>query len=216
MDTLSGVGVLDKALVILGLLERGSRSLGELVEASGFSRATTHRLAQALELHGLVRRDPEARYALGSRLITLGHLAAAAFPLAEAARPTLATLRDETGESVQLYVAEPGGRRCVVAVDSPHELRAIVEEGSLLPLDRGSAGRLLTGVSPGSSGWLETVGDRQAGVASVSAPVVSSTGVTIAALSVSGPIDRIGRSPGRRHGRAAVAAAERIAALLER
>ena len=215
MDSLSGVGVLDKAMTLLAELERGNRSLGELVDASGFSRATTHRLAQALEIHGLVRRDPEARYALGTRLITLGNLATATFPLAELARPALSELRDVTGESVQLYVAEPGGRRCVVAVESPHELRAIVEEGSLLPLDRGSAGRLLTGTLPGSGGWLETVGDRQAGVASVSAPVVTAGGRTIAALSVSGPIDRIGRSPGRRHGRAAVAAAGRIAALVD-
>ena len=36
----------------------------------------------------------------------------------------------------------------------------------------------------------------------------------VAAISVSGPIDRIGRSPGRRHGAEVVAAAEALAALL--
>ena len=55
MDSLSGVGVIDKSVAILeALAERGPSSLAELVEATGFSRPTTHRLAVALETHGLV------------------------------------------------------------------------------------------------------------------------------------------------------------------
>ena len=44
---MSGVGVLDKAVVILGACVDGA-SLAELVERTKLPRATAHRLAQAL------------------------------------------------------------------------------------------------------------------------------------------------------------------------
>src|ERR671917_2750784 len=98
MNTLSGVGVIDKAVAVLAALEPGPRTLAQLVEATGLSRATAHRLAVALEAHGLVRRDDEGRFALGLRLIGLGHTAAEAVPGWVHARPALEWLRDETGE----------------------------------------------------------------------------------------------------------------------
>jgi DNA-binding IclR family transcriptional regulator len=211
--TVRGAGTLDKAMGIIALVTESPRSLADLIDGSGLPRATTHRLALALEAHGLLRRDRDGRFALGLRWITTGERAAEAFPLADVARPHLEALRDVTGESVQLYVREGRQRRCVVAVDSSHELRTIVPTGAILPLERGSAGRVLSGET-GRPGWVETVGDRQEGVASVSAPVAGPDGAVLAAVSVSGPIDRIGRAPGRRHGAAVVEHAEKISAAL--
>lgn len=186
-------------------------TLAELVAATGMPRATAHRLAVALEVHGLVRRDPEGRFALGLHLAALGGAAASAFPLAELSRPALEALRDETGESVQLYVRDGDGRRCVASLDSPNELRTIVAVGSVLPLDRGSAGRVLVDpAATGRRGWVESVEEREAGVASVSAPVRSADGAVLAAVSVSGPVGRTTRQPGRRYGEAVLAAAEGI------
>ena len=216
MDSVSGVGVLDKAMAVLGALEGGPRPLAGLVVATGLSRATTHRLAVALEAHGLVRRDEEGRFSLGLRLIGLGHAAAEQVPGWLDARPALAWLQGETGESVQLFVRDGDERVCVESLEAPHELRTIVPVGARLPLDRGSAGRTLRpGADPvGPRGWVESVGERQPGVASVSAPVVDPTGRVVAAVSVSGPIDRTTRSPGRRYGAAVVEAAARISASL--
>jgi DNA-binding IclR family transcriptional regulator len=59
-------------------------------------------------------------------------------------------------------------------------------------------------------GWAESVGEREAGVASVSAPVWGAGGRVEAAVSVSGPIERLGRHPGRRLARAVVAAAHKL------
>ena len=61
MDSVSGVGVLDKAVSVLhALAERGPLGLTDLQAAAGLPRATAHRLAVALELHGLVRRHVES------------------------------------------------------------------------------------------------------------------------------------------------------------
>src|SRR3954447_15854853 len=143
-SSVSGVGVIDKAVVVLAALEASPRSLGELVAETGFSRATAHRLAVALEAHGLLRRDDDGRFALGVRLIALGRAAAEAIPLAGAALPALTALRDETAESVQLYVRDGDRRVCIAALESPHGLRTIVAMGASLPLDVGSAGRILS------------------------------------------------------------------------
>jgi DNA-binding IclR family transcriptional regulator len=59
-------------------------------------------------------------------------------------------------------------------------------------------------------GWAQSVAEREPGVASVSAPVRDSRGVVIAAISVSGPIDRMGRRPGARWAADLLAAAEAI------
>jgi DNA-binding IclR family transcriptional regulator len=226
--SVSGVGVLDKAFVVLDVIEQRPRSLADLVDVTGLSRATAHRLATALEAHGMVRRDDEGRFALGARLIALGRAAIESVPLAAAAAAALEELRDATGESVQLYVREGDRRICVAALQSPHGLRTIVPLGASLPLDVGSAGRLLldgsgNGSGSGSGngngngaprgadpGWVASVGEREAGVASVSAPVRDAAGRVVAAVSVSGPIERTTRQPGRRYGPAVVAAARRV------
>jgi DNA-binding IclR family transcriptional regulator len=211
--TLSGVGVIDKAVGVLDALEAGPASLAELVGLTGLSRPTAHRLACALEAHGLLRRDPDGRFALGLRLAALGRAATDGFDLAEAARPALQALVAETGESAQLYIRDGRFRVCVLALESPHGLRTIVPLGARLPLDQGSGGTVLRGLT-GERGWTESVGERVEGVASVSAPVVDRDGRLVAAVSVSGPVARTTRSPGRRYAAAVVAAAARVEAAL--
>lgn len=222
--TLSGVGVLDKSMAVLSAVAGADAALGlsELVVATGLSRATTHRLAVALEAHGVLRRDAEGRFALGLRLLGLGRAAGARWPVVDAARPALEWLRATTGESVQLYVRDGLSRVCVDSLDSPNELRTIVDVGARLPLDAGSAGRILLddrgderGDHRGESTsnrrrWVQSVEERAPGVASVSAPVHGPGGVVVAAVGISGPIERTTRDPGRKYGKSVVEAAGRI------
>jgi DNA-binding IclR family transcriptional regulator len=213
MESVSGVGVLDKAVAVLRAIRlEGPLGLAELQQATGLPRATAHRLAVALEEHGLVRRDAAGRFTLGFELIAMGHAAAEAFPLGELARPALVDLRDATGESVQLFVREGDERRCVVSLQSPHGLRWIVPEGARLPLGVGSAGRVLL-ASPATE-WIESVEEREAGVASVSAPVLARDRSVLAAVSVSGPVERMSRQPGKRFGEAVSACARSLTAAL--
>jgi DNA-binding IclR family transcriptional regulator len=59
-------------------------------------------------------------------------------------------------------------------------------------------------------GWAQSVGEREEGVASVSAPVIDGHGALAAVVSVSGPIQRLGRRPGQHHSAAVVHAARSI------
>jgi len=227
MDRIRGVGVVDKSVAILeALAGRGPCSLAELVETTELSRPTVHRLARALEDHGLLGRDPAGRFRLGLRLLAWGTQAAAALELVELARPVLAELRDATDESAQLYVREDDRRVCVASAERRRGLRDTVPIGAALPLTAGSGGTVLLAWAdeaervPGvdaarlaavrARGWAASVGEREAGVASVSAPVLDAAGRLVAAVSVSGPIDRLGRRPGPRLAPAVTATAREL------
>ena len=228
MDSIAtNVGVLDKSVTILAALaERGPMSLAGLVDATGLSRPTAHRLAAALEAHRLVGRDGAGRYRLGLRVLAWAGAVSAEFGLAEAARPVLEALRDETGESAQLFVRDGDSRLCVAASERPSGLRDTVPVGAVLPIDRGSGGKVLLAyaadVAAGSDadpaeletirrrGWAASVAEREEGVCSVSAPVLDSAGRIHAALGISGPINRLGRQPGRHLSAPVVAAAREL------
>lgn len=210
-STVSGVGVLDKSVAVLGAVAdaAGPVSLSHLVATTGLTKPTVHRLAVALEAHGLLRRVDGSRYVAGLRLIGLGRSAAEAWPVVDVARDPLAVLCRETGESAQLYVREGDDRVCVLSLESDHELRTIVAEGARLSLDVGSAGRVLAGEVP-ASGWTASRGERAPGVGSVSAPVRDGKGQIVAAIGISGPLDRLGPDAGGRYGEVVRRAAEDI------
>ena len=214
MDSVSGVGVLDKAFVVLNALVARPLSLSESVEATGIPRATCHRLLSALEHHGAVRRNNEGLYCLGPTLAGLGRGAAVQFPFLERAREIATEIRDRTGESVQVFIAETDGRRCVISLESPNGLRWIVPEGSLFPLARGSAGKVLSAKNAPTT-WVESVEERVKGVASVSAPILDADGHVIAAISISGPLERMSRTPGAKFGTVVVRGAKTLSQFFQ-
>ncbi len=231
----SGVGVLDKAMAVLATLETGPASLTQLVAGTGISRPTAHRLAVALEHHGLVARDEAGLFVLGPRLPDLA-AASAGDRLGAAAGPVLARLRDTTGESAQLFRRQGTDRVCVAVAERPSGLRDTIPVGEVLPMKAGSAAQVLlawddpdrlaralssarfsasTLAGVRRRGWAQSVGERERGVASVSAPVRSPRGRVVAAVSVSGPIDRLTRQPGRLHSAAVLEAGRALSAALE-
>src|SRR3954463_2123280 len=137
----SGIGVVDKSIAILASVALAPRALAELVEATALPRATAHRLAVALEVHRLLARDAEGRFVLGPRL---GELASALpDPVVSAAGPVVAWVRDECGESAQLYRRDGAERVCVAAAERAHGLRTTVPVGSRLPLTAGSGAQVI-------------------------------------------------------------------------
>ncbi len=213
-QSVRSVGVLDKSVALLRALADGPQPLAALTARTGIPKPTAHRLAVALCEHGLLRRTDDGGFALGAELVGLGRAAAEGWPWGDAAGPALVALVEATGESAQLYVREGDSRRCLLSRESTHELRTIVAEGARLPLERGSAGRILSGGAPAGERWVESVEERAPGVASVSAPVRDAGGAVVAAVGISGPVDRLGPTPGQRFGPAVVASARRIEAAL--
>ena len=203
--------------------------LAELCVRTGLPRATAHRLAVGLEVHRLLRRDADGRWSPGPALRELGE--GALDPLLDAAAMVLPRLREVTGESVQLYRREGLVRVCVAAAEPPSGLRDTVPVGARLPMTAGSGAKVLaawadpaiqravlgeavfgerTLLEVRRRGWAQSVAERESGVASVSAPVRDAAGAVVAAVSVSGPIERIGRRPGIRWAADLLAAAEAL------
>jgi DNA-binding IclR family transcriptional regulator len=223
----SGIGVLDKAVGVLQTIAESPCGLAELCERTGLPRATAYRLAAALEVHRLLARDDEGRWRLGPAVTELA--ARVNDPLLAAGAAVLPALRETTGESVQLYRREGTSRVCVAALEPAAGLRDTVPVGARLPMTAGSGAKVLLAYSDAAiqkavlpsakftdralaevrrRGWAQSVAEREPGVASVSAPVRDGRGVVIAAISVSGPIDRIGRRPGVRWAADLLSAAE--------
>ena len=149
--------------------------------------------------------------------------------------PVLQALRDHTKESSQLFRRQGDYRVCVAASEREMGLRDSIPVGATLSMSAGSAAQVLLaweepdrlhrglyGASFNATmlsevrrrGCAQSVGEREPGVASVSAPVRGPSGRVLAALSISGPIERMGRQPGRQHGPPVMAAANRLSEFL--
>ncbi|MFC9255865.1 IclR family transcriptional regulator [Amycolatopsis thailandensis] len=129
-----GVQSLQRAFELLEHLADtgGEASLSELATLSGLPMPTIHRLIRTLVDLGYVRQNTNRRYALGARLIRLGENASMQF--GSWARPLLAELVDEVGETANLAVLERDEVVYVAQVPSKHSMRMFTEVGRrLLP-----------------------------------------------------------------------------------
>ncbi|RKN38277.1 IclR family transcriptional regulator [Streptomyces hoynatensis] len=142
-----GVQSLERAF---GLLEHmadagGETGLSELAASSGLPLPTIHRLMRTLVACGYVRQQPNRRYALGPRLIRLGE--SAARPLATWARPHLARLVEETGETANMALLDGDDAVYVAQVPSRHSMRMFTEVGRRVrPHSTGVGKALLAGL----------------------------------------------------------------------
>ncbi|MEU0082983.1 IclR family transcriptional regulator [Streptomyces sp. NPDC006274] len=139
-----GVQSLERAF---DLLERmadagGEVGLSELSASSGLPLPTIHRLMRTLVACGYVRQQPNRRYALGPRLIRLGESASRL--LGTWARPYLARLVEETGETANMALLDGDEIVYVAQVPSKHSMRMFTEVGRrVLPHSTGVGKALL-------------------------------------------------------------------------
>ncbi|MFI1829243.1 IclR family transcriptional regulator [Streptomyces sp. NPDC020412] len=144
-----GVQSLERAF---DLLERmadagGEVGLSELSGSSGLPLPTIHRLMRTLVACGYVRQQPNRRYALGPRLIRLGESSARL--LGTWARPHLARLVEETGETANMALLDGDEIVYVAQVPSKHSMRMFTEVGRrVLPHSTGVGKALLAGFPP--------------------------------------------------------------------
>jgi IclR family transcriptional regulator, acetate operon repressor len=145
-----GVQSLERAF---DLLERmadagGEVGLSELSASSGLPLPTIHRLMRTLVACGYVRQQPNRRYALGPRLIRLGESASRL--LGTWARPHLAHLVEETGETANMALLDGDEIVYVAQVPSKHSMRMFTEVGRrVLPHSTGVGKALLANTPDG-------------------------------------------------------------------
>jgi DNA-binding IclR family transcriptional regulator len=121
----------------------------EISASVGLSKATTHRMLQALLGEGFVRCDPlTGYYVLGPQFHALAQQADPFGSIKRASRPVLELLRDQTQETVALVVRDHDERIALDVQLSPHELKAAPPVGSRKPIHAGAAGKALLALSP--------------------------------------------------------------------
>jgi IclR family acetate operon transcriptional repressor len=205
--TLALCGQPSPALVLRALecLAAQPASLGALAARLGVTPAQARRLRDLLLAEGaLVEEEGELRP--GLRLAALAPGSEALARLRERVRPVLVELRERTGETANLVLANGGHGLYVEQVESPHALRHAGWVGRQIPLD-GATGRALAG----APGVHVAVGAVEEGVVAIAAGIPAPAGLT-AALSLTGPAVRLDERAIRSAAAALAEAVESLAA----
>lgn len=124
-----GVQSIARAFTLLETLAQndGVLTLSQLATESGLPLPTIHRLVRTLVDLGYVRQEPSREYALGPRLLLLAD--SASTMLSAVARPHLAGLVDDVGETANLAMLDGDEIVYVAQVPSRHSMRMFTEVG---------------------------------------------------------------------------------------
>ncbi len=144
-----GVQSIERAF---GLLETmadagGMMGLSQLATASGLPLPTIHRLVRTLVDLGYLRQEPNRQYVLGPKLIRLGE--SSSHMLSTWARPHLARLVDELGESSNLAMLDGDQIVYVAQAQSRQSMRMFTEVGRRVSPHCTAVGKaILAGMAP--------------------------------------------------------------------
>ena len=154
MSSIPKVQVIDRAVSLLEALRTGPKTLAELTRLTGLHKGTVYRILSSLQQANLVAKNPlNNEYSLGMGLVSL---ADAAIQHGGFLQPVLdgptERLWRETLETVTVHAAVGNERVCVYERVSPHALRYSAGLGVRVPLNSGSAGKVLLAFLPDEEG----------------------------------------------------------------
>ncbi|MGM0876691.1 MAG: IclR family transcriptional regulator [Bacillota bacterium] len=217
MDSLRTV---QRALDIINCfsLQNKELTLTEISSTINLAKSTTSRLLSTLEMNGFVIKDTNTlKYKLGYNLYYLGYIAGKSIQIKEVAYPFMQSLRNETKETVNLYIIEEEYRVCIEQCESPQQLRHLVKIGERLPLWSGAGGKVLLAYQDKvfqqqilasnpirksdeiikrdldviqAEGFALSQDERELGLSAIAAPIFSVDNKVNACLSISGPTQR--------------------------
>ena len=135
---------------LLKQFSRTDREFGvsELARRLGLAASTVHRLLSTLADEGLLEHRPGGSYRLGLPMYELGVTVFPDLDLHEAALPVLASLRQATGESVQMGVLDQLDVVYVDRLEGPRTVRIFHRAGHRLPAHATSTGKVLLAALP--------------------------------------------------------------------
>lgn len=119
----------------------GQAGISAIAARTGLAESTAHRLASTLVSLGVLRRLPDRRYGLGTRLVRLGSAAAPA--TGALVRPVLQRLVDELGESANLAMLVADQAEYIAQVSSRHTMRLFTEVGRRVDLHCTGVGKAI-------------------------------------------------------------------------
>ena len=130
---------------VLKAFSRTDRELGvsQLARRLGLGVSTVHRLLVTLTDEGLLERGERGTYRLGLQMYELGVTVFPNLDLHEAALPVLASLREATGETVQMGVLDHLDVVYVERLEGPRTVRMFHRAGHRLPAHATSTGKVL-------------------------------------------------------------------------
>jgi DNA-binding IclR family transcriptional regulator len=134
VDPLS-VRALVRGLTILGLFDVDHRewTIDEMTEQTGLVRMTVYRMARTLESVAFLVRDASTnRYRLGPAALAMCYVSDDQSGFVEEARPYLAGLVKETGESVTLAIEVDGYPVCVDIMNTTRPFKRQTAPGRIL------------------------------------------------------------------------------------
>jgi DNA-binding IclR family transcriptional regulator len=220
-----GVVAVLRALSLMEAFEVGEAtlSLAEMSRRAGMHKTTALRLARTLALSQYMVQTDDGQWRLGPAAGWLGARYQAGFDVNNVVEPALHQLVKDTGESASFYVREGDIRSCVARVEGPKSVRHNVRIGERLPLNKGAPGRVILAFSgtPGEPyegirerGYHISLGEREAEVASVAAPVFALNWRLLGSMCISGPSARLTQSKLETHAKAVIRAANQLSCAL--
>lgn len=217
-----------RAIKIINYLNeaRGPQGIKDISENLNISPPITHRLITTLKMEGMVFQDIDSKkYSLGTVFIDYANKIITDVPFVSLIDPELIKLRNETQETVGLYMLTDMMRVCVVEHESKQEISRKAGVGNRIPLHLGSSGRVILAflnenlqtqtlnILPEEERTilrkkLETIvhtgysineEELTKNVAALSAPIFGAKGKVIGAISISGPVFRWNKESMEQH-----------------
>ncbi|MFE6925014.1 IclR family transcriptional regulator [Nocardia sp. NPDC057663] len=198
----------------------GPMAVGEIAAALDLAKPTAHGILRTLLGVGFVEQDPATgRYLLGRALGELGTDHLDVNELRSRAIHRADALASRTGESVRIAVARDAGITVIHHVFRPDNTEQVLAVGEVLPPHATALGKVLLAYDAASNlaalqaftrrtivertaldraiaeirrtGWASEVEEYRTGEAGIAAPIRARGGLVVAAIGVTGPMDRL-------------------------
>ena len=216
---------MERALRVLDAFAEvgGDAGTNELARATGINASTVSRILATLVAAGYVQHDPATgRYRIGPQVLKLSSHALGGLDLRAAARPHLAALADETGETATLSVPGEPDAVTIDFVLSGASVASVARVGRPSIAHATATGKVMLAFAAGaipagplarytdrtitdparlaaevtavrSEGHAHASGEREPDLNAVAVPVFGGPGHLIAILGVQGPASRFSR-----------------------
>ena len=150
-----GAQAIRRALAVLRILAAGRETglpLAEVVQATGLTRPTVHRIVHALIEEGIVERSEKTgRYAIGGQVPELALARPSRSPLLAAADEVLGRTSRRVGDTLFLTVRTGNDTLCVDRRIGAYPIQVLsIEVGARRPLGVSSAGVAILAALPAS------------------------------------------------------------------